>query len=40
MLSVQIDTKSLKIGYSPLVQHHQIVLLCKHYEADFSIMYV
>ena len=40
MLSIKIDTKSLKTGHLPLVQQHQIVLLCKPYEIEFSIMYV
>ena len=35
MLSIQIDTKS----HLPSVQQHQIVLLCKPYEMEFSIMY-
>ena len=36
MLSIQIDTKSLELE----VQQHQIVLLCKPYENEFSIMYL
>ena len=36
MLSIQIDTKSIL----PSVQQHQIVLFCKPYEIEFSIMYV
>ena len=32
---IQIDTKRFKS-----VQQHQIVLLCKLYEAEFSILYV
>ena len=39
MLSIQIDTKS-QTGHLPSVQQHQIVLLCKPYENEFSIMYV
>ena len=35
MLSIQIDTKSLYIGYSPSGQQHQIDRLC-----EFFIMYV
>ena len=37
MLSSQIDTKT---GHLPSVQQHQIVLLCKPYEIEFSTMYV
>ena len=36
MLSIQIDTES----HLPLFQQYQIVLLCKPYEIEFSIMYV
>ena len=38
MSSIQIDTKSLKIGYSPSVHQHQIVHLFKPYETEFSII--
>ena len=34
MLSIEIDTKSLES-----VQQHQIVLLCKPYEMELSIMF-
>ena len=35
MLSIEIDTKSLES-----VQQHQIVLLCKPYEMELSIMFL
>ena len=36
MLSIQIDTSSLEL----VSQQHQIVLLCKPYETEFSIFTV
>ena len=34
-LSIQIDTKSIEL----VTQQHGIVLFCKRYETEFSIMY-
>ena len=45
MSSIQIDTKTVELviytarGYSVTVQQHQIVLLEKLYETEFSIVY-
>ena len=40
MLSSHIDTEILQFGNLPLVEQHQIILLCKPYEAEFSILHV
>ena len=38
MMSIQIDTKSLELIICHQHQHHQIVLLCKHYEFESFII--
>ena len=35
MLNIEINTKSIEM----VTQQHQIVLFCKPYESEFSIMY-
>ena len=40
MLSIQIDTKSLELVIYHQFKQYQIVLLCKSYEIEFSIMLV
>ena len=39
-ITVQMYAHVFFANYSPSVQQHQIVLLCKPYEMKFSIMYV